>query len=193
MTTVTDYRSDIYNYLAAATDAAKWTPAMLDGALRLALAELDTQLTYETSFTVITTGYQHDLSTITALHSVLGVAYPWEAGWEFGRHVAEWHFVGQNLIYLVNMQATVGEVMRVRYRKLHAIQNLDSAATTTVPETSRALLGLWAAAHACAMRQRQSGEKHLAIAAANFRQRANEALSHIPPLGRVRWSSIGLD
>jgi len=188
-----DYRSDVWNNVAAAADASKWTPTMIDAALRLALNELNSQLVYEVSFTVITTGYEHVLTTITAINAVLGVAYPWQDGFEFGRAAVMWRFVGQNVIYLIGAQATVGEIVRVRYSKLHVIQNLDAGAATTVPDANRVLLGLIAAAYACEMRLRQEGELYLGEVAVRFRERAQAALSHVPPSGRLRWGSIGLD
>ena len=188
-----DYRSDLYNNLAAAADANKWTPAMLDVALRQALAELNSLIVYEGSFTVITAGNQHDLTTLTSINSVLSVAYPWVDGDSFGDKVVEWRFVGENLIYLHNTQPAVGELIRVRYTKLHVIDDLDGAASTTVPEGYRVMVGLLAAAFACEMRLRQSGELHLGQAAQTFRERAENAMSQRPALGRLRWGSIGLD
>jgi len=188
-----DYRSDVWNNVAAAADASKWTPTMIDAALRLALNELNSQLVYEVNFTVITTGYEHNLTTITAINAVLALGYPWVDGFEFGQAAVEWRYVGHNLIYLKGLQATVGDIIRVRYSKLHVIQNLDAAAATTVPDANRVLLGLIAAAYACEMRLRQAGELHLGEVAIQFRQRAQAALSHVPPSGRLRWGSIGLD
>ena len=191
-----DYRSDLYNNLASASDASKWTPTMLDTSLRQALAELNSLIVYEGSFTVITAGNQHDLTTISTINSVLGVAYPWVDGDSFGDKVVEWRFVGENIIYLHNTQPAVGELIRVRYTKLHTIQNLDSAASTTVPEGYRVMVGLLAAAFACEMRLRQGGELHLGQAAQSFRERAEQAMSQRPPLGRALWApgwgSIGL-
>lgn len=193
MTVLADYRSDVYNNLAAAADANKWTPTMLDTALRQALGEFNSLLVYEGSFTVITAGNQHDLTTISTINSVLSVAYPWVDGDSFGDKVVEWRFVGENIIYLHNTQPAVGELIRVRYSKLHVIQNLDAAASTTVPEGYRVMVGLLAAAFACEMRLRQSGELHLGQAAQRFRERAEQAMSQRPPLGRLRWGSIGLE
>src|SRR5262245_26355478 len=137
-----DYRSDVHNLLASATDAAHWTNAMIDQALRGALGEFNTQLVYETSFTVSVAGYEQDLSGIAAINAVLAVAYPWVDGSPFGEGgVAEWRFSGVNKVYFANVQPATAEVIRVRYSKLHAIQNLDSAASTTVAEVHRLLVG----------------------------------------------------
>ena len=202
MTVLADYRSDVGNLLATAVDAATWPTALLDEALRRALGELNLLLVYEASFTVITTGHAQDLSSLTDIYAVLAVAYPWQEGWDFARTLATWRLVGPNTVYFTLAQPTTGETIRVRHSKLHAIEDLDSAAATTVPEIHRGLVGLWAAAFACDLRQRQISEnpalppdadKQLAGIAARYRQRAQEAVSHVPPLGRLRWGNLGLD
>jgi hypothetical protein len=196
------YRVDIGNLLATAVDSSTWTTAIIDQALRMALEELNTQLIYEASFTVVTTGYQQDVSTITAINGVVSVAYPWVDGAEFGHCIVPWRMTGNNLIYFSQSQPATGEVIRVRYTKLHAIKDLDTAAATTAPDQQRGLLGLWGAAYACDLRIRQVSENpalpkeasnHLARTAATFRKRASEAISHVPPLGRLRWGNVGLD
>jgi hypothetical protein len=201
MTTLADYRSDLDNLLATAVDAATWPDALLDEALRRAVDELNLLLVYETNFTVATAGYEQDLSSLTDLYSVLAVAYPWQEGWDFAHTLAAWRSVGHNKIYFTAVRPAVGETIRVRYAKLHKIDDLDSAAATTVPDAHRSLVALWAAAMACDLRQRQISEnpalpkdaaKQLAGLAAAFRQRAQERISHIPPLGRLCWAGIGL-
>src|SRR5690349_21731440 len=104
-----DYRSDVHNILAASVDAARWTTAMFDHALRLALGELNPQLVYETSFTVTVAGNEQDLSTITAVFQVLTVAYPWVTGAEFGDCIVPFRFTGINKVYFANAQPAVGE------------------------------------------------------------------------------------
>ena len=206
MTVLADYRSDVSNLLATAVDTATWTTALLDEALRRALGELNVLLVYESSFTVVTAGYEQDLSTIEDVNAVLAVAYPWQEGWDFARTLATWRVVGPNRIYLALARPAVGETIRVRHTKLHTIEDLESATTTTVPEGQRALVGLWAAAFACEMRLRQISEnpalprdagQQLATVAHRFRQRAEEAISHVPPLGSALrapgWGSIGLE
>lgn len=201
MTVLADYRSDVGNLLATAVDAATWPTALVDEALRRALGELNVLLVYEASFTVTTTGYTQDLSSLTAINAVLAVAYPWHEGWDFARYLATWRLVGPNTVYFSVAQPAAGETIRVRHTKLHTIQDLDSAAATTVPEVQRGLVGLWAAAFACDLRQRQISEnpalppdagKQLAGVATRYRQRAQEMVSHVPPLGRLRWGNLGL-
>jgi hypothetical protein len=202
VTDLAGYRVDLGNLLASAVDSSTWTTAILDQALRLALDELNSQLVYETDFTVASAGYEQDLSTITDIGAVLAVAYPWQEGWDFGGHLATWRVVAPHTIYFSQVEPAVGDTIRVRYCKQHVIEDLDSALATTVPTHHRSLLGLWAAAYACDLRVRQISENPaiprdaanlLRGVAAEMRQRAEKALSHIPPLGRLRWAMIGLD
>jgi hypothetical protein len=202
MAVLADYRSDLSNLLATAVDAATWPTALLDEALRRALGELNLILVYEASFTVVTAGYEQDLSSLTDVYAVLAVAFPWQDGWDFARQLATWRLVGQNKVYFTLARPAVGEVIRARYSKRHWIDDLDGAEATTVPEIHRPLLVIWAASFACELRQRQISEnpalpkdagKQLAGVAAGFRQRAQEAISHIPPLGQLRWGNIGLN
>jgi hypothetical protein len=192
MTLLAEFRSDVYNNLAAASDASRWTPTMLETALRQALGELNSLLVYEEDFTVAVAGYSQDLSGIAAINNVLAVAYPWVEGSDFGRCTVGWRFTDHNVIYLYQARPQVGDVMRVRFSRLHAIDELDGASATTVPEAYRVMVGLWAAAFACEMRMRQTGELHLGAVALRFRERAEEAISHNPPLGRLRWGDVGL-
>lgn len=197
-----DYRGDLDNLLATAVDSSTWTTAIKDEALRLGLGEINSQLVYEASFTVVTAGYEQDLSGISAINNVLALAYPWVDGSVFGGHLAEWRFMGVNKVYFANVQPAVDEVIRVRYTKLHVIEDLDSAVATTVPDRDRLLLGLWAAGFGCDLRVRQISENPalpreavnvLRMAGARFRGRATEMLSHVPPLGRLRWGGVGLE
>jgi hypothetical protein len=202
MQLLTDYRSDLDNILATAVDASTWTDAIFDQALRMALDMLNPLLVYETKFTVVSAGYEQDLSTIAELGSVVALAYPWQEGKDFAGTLATWRTVGHNKVYFTAVEPAVGEVIRVRYYKQHMINDLDAATTTTIPDAHRGLIGLWAAAYACDLRQRQISENpalpkeaaaHLAQAAERFRQRAQEAMSHIQAAQRLRWGSVGLE
>jgi hypothetical protein len=201
MAILADYRSDLNNLLATAVDTSTWPTTLLDEALRRALGELNLLLVYETSFTVSVAGYEQDFSSIANLYGVLAVAYPWQDGWDFARRLATWRTVGPHKVYFTTARPAVGETVRVRHTKLHTIDDLDSATTTTVPDSYRALVGLWGAAYACDLRQRQISENpalpreagaQLAQVALCLRQRALEAVSHLPPLGRLQWAHIGL-
>jgi hypothetical protein len=91
----------------------------------------------------------------------------------------------------------------VRYSKLHAIQNLDSAAATTVPDRHRLLIGLLAGAWACDLRIRQLTEnpaipkeavRHLVDLAARFRAEASRRFLTIQtaPGPGPNWNAVGL-
>lgn len=201
MTVLADYRSDVGNLLATAVDTATWPTTLIDEALRRALNELNLLLVYEADFTVNTPGHTQDLSSLTDVLAVLAVAYPWQDGSDFGRALATWRRVGPNVVYFSRVAPTTGETLRVRYNKLHAIEDLDSAGTTTVPEGQRALVGLWAAANACLLRQRQISEnpalprdaaQRLQEVAATLRQRAEETVSQLPSGGPLLWAEVGL-
>lgn len=201
MTTITDYRSDLDSILATAVDASTWTDAIFDEGLRLALGELNSQLVYEDDFEVQTTGYEQDLSGITDLFNISGLAYPWVEGSAFGECAVGWRWVGHNLVYFVDVEPQDGEIIRVRYGKLHKIQSLDSAASTTVAEAHRRLVGLWAAAYCCDLRVRQISEDpalpraaagDLRQVAADFREMAKECISHIAPSKAINWYNLGL-
>ncbi len=202
MAVLSAYRTEVGAILATAVDASTWTTAIIDQALRMGLSELNDQLVYETSFTVTSTGYQQDLSGITAINRLLALAYPWEDGYEFGHCIVPWRLVGNNIAYFTGAEPTENEVIRVRHSKLHVIQDLDAAVATTVPDQQQGLVTLWAAAYACDLRVRQVSENPalpretanvLRGVAVIFRQRATNMLSHVPPLGRLRWGSIGME
>lgn len=202
MATLTDYRLDLNNILATAVDSSTWTTAMLDQAIRMSLDELNRQLVYEVSFTVTVAGYEQDLSSITGINSVLAAAYPWLDGRGFGECLQEWRVSGVNKIIFDSVSPSVGEKIRVRYTKAHVIQALDAAVATTVPDNNRYLVGLWGSAYACDLRVRQISENpaipasatnHLRMVAAELRGKATEAISHVPPLGRLRWANLGLE
>ena len=85
MTTLADVRSDVGALLASAVDSLTWTTSLLDAAIRLGLAEVDSCLVYESDVTVTTADYEQDLSGIDNLLSVLALAYPWTTGADFAR------------------------------------------------------------------------------------------------------------
>ena len=95
---LTDYRSDLDNMLATAVDASTWTDAIFDQALCMALDTLNPLLVYETSFMVVSAGYEQDLSTISELGSVVALAYPWQEGSGFAGALATWRTVGRELV-----------------------------------------------------------------------------------------------
>jgi hypothetical protein len=162
MTTLADVRSDVTTLLAGAVDSLTWTTTLLDAAIRLALAEVDGVLIYESDFTVSVTGREQDLSAVPDLLGVLALAYPWPGsmacGADFAQRLVAWRSVGHGRVILDRWEPQIGEVIRVRHTQRHTLADLDGAAATTVPEIYRPLLGLAAAAWVCDLRRRQLSE-----------------------------------
>lgn len=201
MTVLSGYRTKVNDLLATAVDSSTWTTAIVDQALRLALGELNDQLVYEDDFTVATTGYEQDLSGITSINNIVALAYPWYEGYGFDHCLAVWRRTGVNVVYFEHYEPQDGETIRVRYTRLHVIEDLDSAVATTVADQHEDLVCLWAAAHACDMRVRQISEnpainrdamQHLKAVATVFRNRAEQIIRAVPLVGPVRWGDYGL-
>jgi hypothetical protein len=201
-TILADYRTDLDNFLATAVDSSTWTTALKDEALRQALADLDGHLVYETTFTVVSAGYEQDLSAIPALYQVLALAYPWPEGARFEEHsCVSWRLTGPNRVYFEHREAQAGDAIRVRYAMRHAIDDLDAAAATTVPEQLRRTLVRGAAAYCCELRIRQLSENPaepkeapslLRQLADSWRAEFHADLSRTSTRRHVSWSSIGL-
>jgi hypothetical protein len=171
MTVLTDYRTNLDNLLATAVDTSTWTTTMKDEALRQALVDYSRHgPIYETDFTVLSTGYSQDLSSITDLLKVEDLMWPWVAGDDWGKiqnarwtntlrqTLTKYRPVGVNIFYFSQGQPTAGEIIRVRYRKSHKIQDLDSAVATTISDVHEYVLVLRAAALLIEQRLRQISE-----------------------------------
>ena len=157
-TALAGYRTHLDNILATAVDSSTWTTAIKDQAIRHALTAYDDRFTYETSFTVAVTGYQQDLSGITALRDILAVAYPWSDGASFVQLSRRFRTVADLTVLFDDCQPAKDEVIRVRHTINHKIKDLDSAAATTVPDRHATLLATYAASWACHLRRRQLSE-----------------------------------
>lgn len=201
MSTLADYRADLDGLLATAVDAATWTTALKDAALRLALQEYDARLVYESSMTVTTAGAQQDLAGITGLDEALALAYPWGDGADFASRTVCWRYVADQTILLEEVSPQAGQVIRVRHTCLHTLEGLDGATATTVSERHRRLVGLAAAAWCCELRRRQVSENPaiteeaaqvLAALAEHFRTMVQQWLSRSQTGGVLRWAGVGL-
>jgi hypothetical protein len=201
MTTVNDYRADLDALLATSVDAATWTTTLKDAALRLALHDYDARLVYETSLTVTVSGAQQDLAGIAGLDEVLALAYPWQEGADFAARTLCWRYVNDQTVLLEEVAPRAGQVIRVRHTRAHAIQALDGALATTVPERHRGLLGMDAAAWCCELRRRQVSENPaitedaaqvLADLAEHFRDLFQQGLARAQTGGVLRWAGVGL-
>lgn len=201
MADLAGYRTKIGLLLASAVDSSTWTTDMLDQGVRMALDELNELLVYEATFTVSSAGYEQDLSGVTDLFRVLALAYPWADGREFGQCLATWRLSGVNKAYFEQVEPQVGDEIRVRYLMTHKVEDLDSAVATTVPSVHEDWVQLVAAVHAAGLRVRQISENPavpkdaahtLRALQVVMRQRADNAMAVMPPIGRLRWGSVGL-
>lgn len=201
MAILSAYRTSLDNILATAVDSSTWTTAIKDEALRMALDDLNPLLAYETSFAVSSTSYSQSLATITDINQILALAYPWASGGDFGKLLVEWRLGGLAAAEFYSVQPASGQTIRVRYTKLHKIQDLDSAASTTVPGVCERVVLFAAAAWCCVLRQRQISENpalpdgaqgtgpQLAELAKLFRARFAELVQQLPPLGARQWGN----
>ena len=196
-----NYRTLLDQILATAVDDATWTDAIFDQALRLALANYNDRFVYETSFEVLTTGYSQNLSTISALRDILAVAYPWSDGASFASLSRRFRTTADLTVYFDGCQPADGEFIRVRHTKQHTIDDLDSAAATTVPDRHATLLATYAASHACRLRRRQLSENPaipdyalaaLTTAATDLYIQATDLLRTARIADNPSWQFIGL-
>jgi hypothetical protein len=203
MPALTDYRSDLDNLLATAVDSSTWTTAIKDEALRHALLEYNELNVYESSFTVSNSGEEQDLSSLTALNQILSLAWPWSDGEVYEHRLVRWRYTANQTVYIEDGEPNANDLIRVRYTRLHAIQNLDGAAATTVPDRHRLLIGLLACAWASDLRIRQLSEnpaipkeaiRHLVDLAARFRAEASRRFHTIQTLPGPgpSWPTLGL-
>lgn len=195
------YRAALDAILATEVDASTWTTAIKDQALRHALMEYDRYFVYETTFTVASSGATQDLSGISALRDILAIAYPWVEGADFATRQQCWRMVADQTISLETATPEVGETLRVRYTKQHAIKDLDSATSTTAPDRHQALVATLAASFACVLRSRQLSENpaipeeaiaSLMTTARYYRTQAADLLQRASGGRDVKWGEIGL-
>ncbi len=158
--TVAELRSEVLAQLAASGDSATWTDALLDGALRRGLRAIDAYgPVYEATHTVTVAGAEQDLRALPGLCAVTGLAWPWREGALFEEAAVRWRALGEGgQVRLRTGTPAVGDALRVRYRKAHALQGLDGAAATTLPDALRPTLALGGACYAAQLRERQAIE-----------------------------------
>jgi hypothetical protein len=196
-----DYRSELDNLLATAVDSSTWTTAIKDEAIRRALEEYNDFLIYESSFTVIDTGHEQDLSSLTALDQILAIATPWSNTSTFSLYLKAFRTISYQIIRIEQHEPAAGDLIRVRHTKKHTIQNLDSAVATTIPDNHKRMLSLGAAGWACDLRIRQISENpaipkeaatQLRLIREEFMDRFQRALSNAQQRIAPAWSQIGL-
>lgn len=195
------YRTLIDEILGTAVDTSTWTTTIKDDGLRHALKEFDRLTVYETSFTVVTTGEEQDLSGITSVDNILAAAYPWTDGASFKDRQQYFRITDDQTLYFEDYEPIADQVIRVRYTIQHAIKDLDSAAATTVPTRHERTIGLLAAAQCCVVRYRQISENPaiprdallaLRVTASQLSDEARELITTLRPSTSPRWSDVGL-
>ena len=200
--TLMTLRAKVRDVLGASEDTETWTNSMLDAGLRDGLQEYSRRgPVSETSFTVASAGYQQDLSSITNLATVTALAWPWYTGARFEDLVIGWRLIGEKIVYL-QAYASVGEILRVRYRQWYTVKDLDGAASTTVPVNHEQILVLAAATGALDTRLRQLSEnpaapKEAGLALNSLRnkwlQKINDLIEDAAGRGsNPVWRDVGL-
>lgn len=157
--TIATLRSDLDEMLGAAVDAETWNEALKEEAIRQALRTYNLQgPAYETNLVVQVSGHEQSLSAITDMLTIECVAWPWRDGVRMEECAVRWRRVGNDVIRMDRRAPQAGEILRVRYRRAHAVAGLDGALETTVPDKHRSLLTTGAASAAATLRLRQISE-----------------------------------
>ena len=204
--TLTDARADLDALLATAVDAATWTSALKDEALRAALSAFSLLgPVYESTVTLAAGGAEQALAAlIPGLLTVEALAWPWADGLPLDAQAVAWRPAGApgSVLIAGGGVPAAGDAARVRYRCAHTLNGLDGAAATTVPDAYRLTLAAGAAEAACGLRLRQIGENPAipaAAAAALEAARARYARAFAEMLAllvarspRPSWPGIGL-
>ena len=150
------YRAAVGGLLGGVADWELWPEAVLDAALREALREYDEAAPpVECNLTVLTAGYEQDLSPIGDVLRVAGLAWPWHDSAQYVPLAQRWQLVDDLVVRLLDGRPAAGDVLRVRYWRRHAIDGLDSAICTTVRLADERLVCRGAAGWAAHIRARQ--------------------------------------
>ncbi len=185
------------------TLANRFTVDITTEGFRLALAEYSYAVPYIKTATVTVTvaGREQSLSALSRLISVTMVLYPWTSdSIELDPLPSYYYYFtdGVPMLYVGGQRTpAVGDKLRVSYALTHIIDDLDAAATCTVPAQDFALLLMGAAGHAARLRTAiysESFSAHPELKAfaidnlnqfrATLRQRSREASRQpLPPQG----------
>jgi hypothetical protein len=198
-TDVNSLKTNLLSLVGASLSVDGWEDGVLAEALSQGLADANVWLpAVESSFTVTAAGAEQDISTLAPLH-VLAVAYPWTATSTWRDAAVPWRMTGPGVVTL-NTAATVGQTLRVRYRKAYTVNGLAGATATTLPGVAERLLLLAAAAHAYLIRYRQLSRRPSTAPSdlqsckelAETYRRQFEQLVAGGASERVAWPGIGL-
>jgi len=141
-------KSEVLSVLGDAYDETAWSDATLEEGLRQALLFFQPYgSTRETTFPLVDSGYEHNLSSLKA-YELISIGWPWGDGYYLPNVYRSWRWISPVIIRMDDLDLNVGEEIRVEYRPLHTIQHLDGGQETTFWETERQRFVL-AAAHFC--------------------------------------------
>jgi len=201
--TLTDLRADLDALLATVPDAATWTTALKDGAVREALLLYSLHgPVHEGSVTVASSGHDQSLASLSDLLAIELIAWPWSDGVAMEDRAVRWRRISPTSVRFDRLAPQTGELIRVRYRRAHRVQGLDGAGETTVPDAHRPLLAEGAASAALGLRLRQLSENPALPEEASLRLhelrrlREDAFLTHLAALHNATrspvWAGVGL-
>lgn len=147
MTVLADYRSSILQFLGD-TSGDRYSTGILDEALRQALNKYSNAWPQvkEADITVATAGRDQSLSACTGIVAVLDLVYPYvstnKEHQTFEHAFYQFRKAGVPMISILGSAIPqVSQHFRVRYTVPHTIENLDSAAATTVEHDNVLVIG----------------------------------------------------
>jgi len=196
------YRTLIKAWLATTTDPATWTDAIIDEGLRHALMEFSAAAPpAEATVTVGTAGRAQDLAALTDLDEIAAIGWPWNDGDQVFIP-CRWRRVGATGVIVESGIPAAGDKMRVRCWRRCAVQGLDGATATTVPDAREHLVVVGAAGHTLLLRVRQVAEHPAvpaaaaavlqAVAAAWLAQYRAGLARMVVGSGVIAWGDVGL-
>jgi hypothetical protein len=140
------------------TSANRFTVDITTEAFRLALAEYSYGVPYikTETFTVTVAGREQTLTSLARLIAVTMVLFPWTDDTVEIDPLDMFYYYftdGVPVVYIGGQRVpAVGDKLRITYALTHVIDDLDTAATCTVPPQDFALLLQGAAGHAARLR-----------------------------------------
>jgi hypothetical protein len=153
-TDVNSLKTNLLSLLGASLSVDGWEDGVLAEAIAQGAADANVWLPpVEASFSIVTAGADQDINTLAPLQ-VLAVGYPWIATSSWRDAAVPWRMTAPGVVTL-NVLATVGQSLRVRYRKAYTVSGIGGATETTLPPAVERLLLLAAASHAYLIRYRQ--------------------------------------
>jgi len=126
------------------TGNAIWSADLIDEGLRQALAEFSMAVPLHqiTTITLSSDTRELDISTITGLLDVARLWLPYTAA--SPENPPNWrgfeHWRDNDILYLGDYQGQSGDVARIFYTAVQAIEDLDSAASTTLTTPQESIL-----------------------------------------------------